>query len=49
MALIYQTLAVGVNLPAHLVVIKGTSMWEGQGFRDYTDIDIQVSLPLCMR
>lgn len=36
-----QTLAVGVNLPAHLVVIKGTSCWAGQGFREYSDIDIQ--------
>lgn len=38
-----STLAVGVNLPAHLVVIKGTSMWNGQGFREYSDIDVQVS------
>jgi ATP-dependent DNA helicase HFM1/MER3 len=30
-----------VNLPAHLVVIKGTSCWAGQGFREYSDIDIQ--------
>lgn len=37
-----STLAVGVNLPAHLVVIKGTFMWNGQGFREYSDIDIQV-------
>ncbi|BEI86620.1 hypothetical protein CcaverHIS002_0609070 [Cutaneotrichosporon cavernicola] len=36
-----STLAVGVNLPAHLVVIKGTSCWAGQGFREYSDIDIQ--------
>jgi replicative superfamily II helicase len=34
---------VGINLPAYLVVIKGTSMWQGQGFRDYSDVDIQVS------
>lgn len=37
-----STLAVGVNLPAHLVVIKGTFMWNGQGFREYSDIEIQV-------
>jgi ATP-dependent DNA helicase HFM1/MER3 len=36
-----STLAVGVNLPAHLVIIKGTSMWQGSGFRDYSDVDIQ--------
>lgn len=39
-----QTLAVGVNLPAHLVIIKGTAAWNGkeQGFREYSDVDIQV-------
>mmetsp|Transcript_28841 Transcript_28841/g.83691 ORF Transcript_28841/g.83691 Transcript_28841/m.83691 type:complete len:82 (-) Transcript_28841:2528-2773(-) len=26
-----STLAMGVNLPAHQVVIKGTSMWRGAG------------------
>jgi ATP-dependent DNA helicase HFM1/MER3 len=38
-----QTLAVGVNLPAHLVIIKGTATWNGAaaGFREYSDIDIQ--------
>ena len=38
-----STLAVGVNLPAHLVIVKGTQMWTGaqSGFRDYTDIEIQ--------
>lgn len=31
-----STLAMGVNLPAHLVVIKGTSMWRGtaQGYQE---------------
>ena len=40
-----QTLAVGVNLPAHTVIIKGTMAWQGgaDGFREYSDIDIQVS------
>ena len=40
-----QTLAVGVNLPAHTVVIKGTVTWNGPvtGFREYSDIEIQVS------
>jgi ATP-dependent DNA helicase HFM1/MER3 len=38
-----STLAVGVNLPAHLVIVKGVQMWTGAstGFRDYTDIEIQ--------
>lgn len=43
MLILQRTLAVGVNLPAHLVVIKGTSTWTGagSGHREYTDIDIQ--------
>ncbi|WRT68140.1 uncharacterized protein IL334_005115 [Kwoniella shivajii] len=38
-----STLAVGVNLPAHTVVIKGTMAWHGPvaGFQEYSDIDIQ--------
>ncbi len=36
-----QTLAVGVNLPAHTVVIKGTKFWHGPGWEEYSDIDIQ--------
>lgn len=41
--LIAQTLAVGVNLPAHLVIIKGTQTWAGaaNGMREYSDVDIQ--------
>ncbi|WWD17037.1 hypothetical protein CI109_101474 [Kwoniella shandongensis] len=39
-----STLAVGVNLPAHTVIIKGTMSWQGpiNGFKEYSDIDIQV-------
>ena len=39
-----KTLAVGVNLPAHTVIIKGTTTWTGvgTGHREYSDIDIQV-------
>lgn len=36
-----STLAVGVNLPAYLVIIKGTSSYKaGSGFMDYSDIDL---------
>jgi len=33
-----STLAMGVNLPAHLVIIKGTQVWRGPG-QGYKDID----------
>jgi hypothetical protein len=33
-----STLSVGVNLPAHLVVIKGTSAWRGSEVR-YVEVD----------
>ncbi|GAX27286.1 ATP-dependent DNA helicase HFM1/MER3 [Fistulifera solaris] len=33
-----STLAMGVNLPAHLVIIKGTKAWRGGG-RGYCDLD----------
>ena len=33
-----STLAMGVNLPAHLVVIKGTNVWRGSG-NGYQEID----------
>ena len=33
-----STLAVGINLPAHLVVIKGTRVWRGAG-QGYQNID----------
>ena len=37
------TLAWGVNLPAHLVVIKGTTLYDPQkgGFRDLGVLDVQ--------
>lgn len=37
-----STLAMGVNLPAHLVIVKGTKAWRGGG-SGYQDID-QASL-----
>lgn len=33
-----STLAMGVNLPAHLVIVKGTKAWRGGG-RGYNDLD----------
>lgn len=35
-----STLAVGVNLPAYLVVIKGTKTWTGTSFEEYSELDI---------
>ncbi|KAI8609747.1 hypothetical protein BC830DRAFT_1233124 [Chytriomyces sp. MP71] len=35
-----STLSVGVNLPAHLVVIKGTSAYRGSVYVEYSDLDI---------
>ncbi|EDO15624.1 hypothetical protein Kpol_489p5 [Vanderwaltozyma polyspora DSM 70294] len=34
------TLAVGVNLPAYLVIIKGTRMWSASETQEYSDLDI---------
>lgn len=36
-----STLAVGVNLPAYLVIVKGTKMWSGSAVEDYSKLDIQ--------
>ncbi|SSD60839.1 related to ATP-dependent DNA helicase MER3 [Saccharomycodes ludwigii] len=35
-----STLAVGINLPAYLVVIKGTRYWSSTGSKEYSEIDI---------
>ncbi|KAI0062246.1 P-loop containing nucleoside triphosphate hydrolase protein [Artomyces pyxidatus] len=35
-----STLAVGVNLPAHIVVIKGVKMFHGSTPQEYCDLDI---------
>lgn len=43
-----STLAVGVNLPAHLVIIKGTRAWRGSG-QGYQDIDKQSLLQMIGR
>ncbi|KAG9051101.1 Sec63 [Tulasnella sp. UAMH 9824] len=39
-----STLAVGVNLPAHTVVIKGTQMWAGTLWTEYCDLDVMQML-----
>lgn len=36
-----STLAVGVNLPAHTVVVLGTQQYStGVGMQDYSDLDV---------
>ena len=35
-----STLAVGVNLPAHLVVIKSTQRWSKAGYEEYSVLDM---------
>ena len=35
-----STLAVGVNLPAHLVIIKSTKMYNGRTYCEYSELDI---------
>ena len=43
-----STLAMGVNLPAHLVIIKGTTCWRGSG-QGYNDIDTGTLLQMMGR
>ncbi|KAJ3072433.1 Sec63 [Podochytrium sp. JEL0797] len=35
-----STLSVGVNLPAHLVIIKGTQQYRDTGYFEYSELDI---------
>lgn len=35
-----STLAMGVNLPAYLVIIKGTSIWNNSDYKEYSNLDI---------
>ncbi|KAF2744673.1 hypothetical protein M011DRAFT_528247 [Sporormia fimetaria CBS 119925] len=36
-----STLAVGVNLPCHFVIIKNTTVWAGgEGMKEYSDLEI---------
>lgn len=39
-----STLAVGVNLPCHMVVIKNTMNWQPGGLREYADLEIMQML-----
>ncbi|PWY88402.1 DEAD/DEAH box DNA helicase [Aspergillus heteromorphus CBS 117.55] len=39
-----STLAVGVNLPCHLVIIKGTVAWQEEGCKEYSDLEIMQML-----
>ncbi len=39
-----STLAVGVNLPCHTVVLKGTTGYSEGGLREYSDLDIMQML-----
>ncbi|KDN37073.1 hypothetical protein RSAG8_10426, partial [Rhizoctonia solani AG-8 WAC10335] len=38
------TLAVGVNFPAHIVIIKGVTQWAGTGWAEYSSQDIMQML-----
>lgn len=39
-----STLAVGVNLPCHMVIIKGTVKYEAAGAKEYSDLEIMQML-----
>ena len=39
-----STLAVGVNLPCHLVIIKNTMSFQDAGLAEYTDLEIMQML-----
>lgn len=39
-----STLAVGVNLPAHLVIVKNTVCWTDGGTKEYADLEIMQML-----
>ncbi|KAI9806094.1 MAG: Sec63 [Piccolia ochrophora] len=39
-----STLAVGVNLPCYLVIIKNTVTWQTNGLKEYADIEIMQML-----
>lgn len=39
-----STLAVGVNLPCHLVIVKGTATFQEGGLKEYADLEIMQML-----
>jgi ATP-dependent DNA helicase HFM1/MER3 len=39
-----STLAVGVNLPCHLVIIKNTMAWGAEGLQEYSDLEMMQML-----
>lgn len=39
-----STLAVGVNLPCHLVIIKNTVSWQDEGLKEYADLEMMQML-----
>ncbi|EXJ82464.1 hypothetical protein A1O3_06277 [Capronia epimyces CBS 606.96] len=39
-----STLAVGVNLPCYLVILKGTTAWTDNGFQEYADLEVMQML-----
>jgi ATP-dependent DNA helicase HFM1/MER3 len=39
-----STLAVGVNLPCHLVIIKNTMAWSAEGLQEYSDLEMMQML-----
>lgn len=39
-----STLAVGVNLPCHLVIIKNTVVWQEGGCKEYSDLEMMQML-----
>lgn len=44
-----STLAVGVNLPAHTVIIKGVETWGNGEWREYSDLDIMQMMGRAVR
>lgn len=39
-----STLAVGVNLPCYLVILKGTTCWTENGMQEYADLEVMQML-----
>lgn len=39
-----STLAVGINLPCYLVILKGTTTWTANGLQEYADLEVMQML-----